>query len=154
MSYVSHVLQSEHILALLVAVLIFFTTILLVVKRWIGFSMTLLLLIFSLAAGLIINHHQDFQHYLTPSSKSTHYESSSEDFHKQMLQAVEDLKMEVAAEKENLRRVMDQVQDIFTSMDAQKQKLQHFIGEVRQHFNSEHLLPSDKLDQAEDEQHE
>ena len=138
MHHISHILYSEHVLALVVAVLIFLTTILLVVKRWIGFSITLLLLVFALAAGLLINNQQDFQHYLIPSSNSANRGSaSSEDFHKQMLQAVEDLKTEVAAEKENLRRVMDQVQDIFNSMDVQKHKLQNFIGEVRQHFKSE-----------------
>lgn len=130
-------LHSEHILALFIAILIFLTTILLVVKRWIGFSITLLLLIFSLAAGLIINNQQDFQHYLTSSSSSSiHNEKTTEDFHKQILQAMEDLKIEVAAEKDNLRRLVDEVQDVFQSMDIQKQKLQNFIEEVRQRFKS------------------
>lgn len=139
MSHALHFLQSEHVLALLIAVLIFLTTILLVVKRWIGFSITLLLLLFSLAAGLIINHQQDLQHYLTFSSSSPEKEgNSSEDFHKHLLQAVEDLKLEVSTEKENLSRVMSQVQEIFESMDMQKQKLQNFIEEVRAQLKADY----------------
>jgi hypothetical protein len=139
MSSALDTLHSTHVLALLIAILVFLTTILLVVKRWIGFSITLLLLIFSLAAGLIINNQQDFQHYLSSSSSSpSHDEKATDDFHKQMLQAMEDLKSEVAAEKENLRRLMDEVQDIFNSMDIQKQKLQNFIEEVRQRFKADY----------------
>ena len=131
-------LQSNHVLALLIAILIFLTTILLVVKRWIGFSITLLLLLFSLAAGLLINNQQDFQHYFSGISSKNQEEISAENFHKQMLQAVEDLKSEVSVEKEHLRHVMEQVQDIFDSMDMQKQKLQNFIEEVRQRFKNEY----------------
>jgi polyhydroxyalkanoate synthesis regulator protein len=142
MSSTLHFLQSPHVLALLIAVFIFLTTILLVVKRWIGFSMTLLLLLFSLAAGLIINHQQAVQSYLnayTSSSTSTN-EDSQDAFHKQMLQAVEDLKLEVSTEKENLRLVMNQIQEIFDSMDAQKQKLQNFIDETRERFKTDYPI--------------
>ncbi len=136
MSSVLNFFQSEHVLALLIAILIFLTTLFLVVKRWIGFSITLLLLLFSLVAGLLINHHQDFQHYLSFSSSPVKEEVTTADFHKQMQQAMEGLKLEVATEKENLRRVMTQVQEIFNSMDMQKQKLQNFIDEVRERFKT------------------
>jgi len=139
MSFALNFLQSEHVLALLLAVSIFFITIFLAVKRWIGFSITLLLLLFSLVAGLAINNQQEFQHYLMSPSRSTiNQEISAEDFQKQMLQAMSDLKKEVAAEKENLRNVLDQLQNVFDSMDLQKQKLQNFIGEMRQHFKNDH----------------
>lgn len=131
-------LQSEHVLALLVTILIFMTTIFLAVKRWIGFSITLLLLLFSLAAGLLINHQQDLQHYFSYSSSTKGNEVTTEDFHKQMLQAMEDLKLEVTTEKENLHRIMTQVQEIFDSVDAQKQKLQTFIEEAREQFKTDY----------------
>jgi uncharacterized protein (DUF58 family) len=147
MSATLNFLQSEHVLALLIAILIFLTTIFLVIKRWIGFSITLLLLLFALAAGLLINSQQELEHYFSLStSHSIEEEKSSSDFHKQILQAVEDLKSEVATEKENLQRVMQQVQDIFHSMDIQKQKFQHFIEEVREHFKSDYPLNSSSHD--------
>lgn len=139
--------QSEHLLALVIAILIFLTTILLVVKRWIGFSITLLLLIFTLAAGLAINYHHQFQNYLNPSSTPIIDENSSpDDFHKQMLQAMENLKTEMTHEKENLRRVIGQVQEIFDSMDIQKQKLQNFIEEVRDRFQTEYPARSSTIE--------
>ena len=131
-------LQSEHVLALLITVLIFLTTIFLVVKRWIGFSVTFLLLLFSLGAGLIINNQQALQDYLYGKNPPHLTEDNTQDaFQKQMMQAVEDIKLEVNTEKENLRKVMNQVQEIFDSMEAQKQKLQNFIEETRDTFNKE-----------------
>lgn len=144
MSPVLNFFQSTHVIALLIAIFIFIITIFLVVKRWIGFSVTLLLLLFSLAAGLVISHQQDFQDYLnTPLSTSSSLapsEDSQDAFHKQMLQAVEDLKVEVNTEKENLRGVMNQVHEIFESMDVQKQKLQNFIEETRERFKTDYPI--------------
>lgn len=137
--------QSEHVLALIIACLIFLTTILLVVKKWIGFSGALLFLIFSLAAGLLINNQNAFQHYFNAYSSTPHSgtdEVSQDAFRKQMLQAVEDLKTEVSAEKENLQHVMHQVQEIVDSIDVQKQKLQQFIEETRERFKADYAPKS------------
>lgn len=133
----AHIFQSEHVLALLSASFIFLITIFLVVKRWIGFSTASLLLLFSLAAGFLIDHMQIFPHDAPPSS-SFNNETSQEVFQQHMLQAVEDLKTEVLTEKENLRRVMKQVQEVFDSVDVQKQKLQNFIEETREHFKTDY----------------
>jgi hypothetical protein len=137
--------QSPHVLALFIAILIFLMTIFLVVKRWIGFSVTLLLLLFSLVAGLVINHQQIFQDYIhSYSSSATPLigEDVQDAFHKQMMQALEDLKVEVNAEKENLRQVVNQVQEIFDTMEAQKQKLQNFIEETRERFKTDYPTKS------------
>lgn len=132
---------SEHLLALIVAFLIFLITIFLVVKQWIGFSIALLLLLFSLAAGLIINNQHSFKQYFNSYALAS---SPAEDdhFRKQMVHAVEDLKLEMNTEKENLQRVMNQVQVIVDSFDEQKQKLQHFIEETRERFKTEYSLKS------------
>ena len=137
MSQTLQFFQSPPVLALLIALLIFLATILLVVKRWIGFSITLLLLFFSLTAGLIINNQQAFQEYLTAPTHPAG-EDSQDAFQKQMMQALEDLKLEVNTEKENLRRVMNQVKEIFDLMDAQKQKLQNFIEETRERIKTDY----------------
>ncbi len=133
-------LSSEHILALLIAFLIFLTTVFLVVKRWIGFSIALLLLLFSLAAGLIVNNQQMFHHYFSSyENLAGHPEDAGTQnaFHKQIMQAVEDLKTEVHAEKENLNQVMTQVAEIVNSIDVQKLKLQNFIEETRERFKTD-----------------
>ena len=99
--------QSEHVLALIIACLLILTTILLVVKKWIGFSGALLFLIFSLAAGLLINNQNAFQHYFNAYSSTPHSgtdEVSQGAFRKQMLQAVEDLKTEVSEQKRKICR--------------------------------------------------
>ncbi len=130
-------LQSEPILALLIAVLIFLVTIFLVVKQWIGFSITLLLLLFSLAAGLLVSNQQMLRGYASD-YRLKHLQDNSQDaFKKQIVQAVEDLKAEVDSEKENLRHVVTQVQDIFDQMDTQKQELQQFIEETKERFKVE-----------------
>lgn len=140
MNQILDFLQTDHVLALVIACLIFLTTIFLVVKQWIGFSIALLFLIFSLAAGVIINNQHAFQQYFNSySSASSKGDAGAQDaFRKQMLQAVEDLKQEMSVEKENLKRVMDQVHEIVDSIDVQKQKLQHFIEETREKFKTEY----------------
>ncbi len=130
-------LQSEPILALLIAVLIFLVTIFLVVKQWIGFSITLLLLLFSLAAGLLVSNQQMLRGYASDYHIKHLQDSNQDAFKKQIFQAMEDLKAEVDSEKENLRHVMTQVQDIFDQMDTQKQKLQQFIEETKERFKAE-----------------
>jgi hypothetical protein len=146
MSSVLSFLQSEHVLALLITISIFFITIFLTVKRWIGFSMTFLFLLFALTAGMLVNFQQNIQNYFTSSSNlPIPNEPPSEDFHKQMMQAMENLKVELSTEKEYLLRVMNQVQEIFDSMDMQKQKLQIFIEEVRKQFNIHSVSPTSTL---------
>ena len=143
--------SSEHILALLIAVLIFLTTVFLVVKRWIGFSIALLLLLFSLAAGMIVNNQQMFHQYfssyenLAGRSENT---GAQDAFQKQILKAVEDLKTEVHAEKENLNQVMTQMVEIVNSIDAQKQKLQNFIDETRERFKTDSPTKQEKSNPA------
>ncbi|WP_075882895.1 hypothetical protein [Candidatus Protochlamydia sp. W-9] len=129
-------LQSEPRLALLIAVLIFFITIFLVIKKWIGFSVALLLLIFSLAAGLVIKNQQFFETYASEYHHQFHNQEN-EAFKKQILQALDDIKKEVNIEKENCHQVMNQVQAIFEQMDAEKQKLQLFIEETKEKFKKE-----------------
>ncbi|CAF24351.1 hypothetical protein [Candidatus Protochlamydia amoebophila] len=129
-------LQSEPRLALLIAVLIFFITIFLVIKKWIGFSVALLLLIFSLAAGLVIKNQQFFETYASEYHHQFHNQEN-EAFKKQILQALEDIKKEVNIERENCHQVMNQVQAIFEQMDAEKQKLQLFIEETKEKFKKE-----------------
>lgn len=139
MDQIRDFLLSEHVLAFLIAFLIVLITVFLAAKQWIGFSLALLFLIFSLAAGLIINNQHSIQHYFTSYAESSAPGNESQDaFRKQILQAVEDLKLEVNTEKQNLQRVMNQVQEIVDSIDIQKQKLQQFIEETKERFKTDY----------------
>ncbi len=131
-------LKSEQVIALITAVLIFFVTILLVVKGWIRFGITFLLLVFSLGAGLAISSHGAIRSYLQDYNRTTALENQTLAFNKQLLQAVEDLKIEIGLQKETLRLIAHQVQDVFDQVDLQKQKLQIFLNETRDLFKSEH----------------
>jgi hypothetical protein len=131
--------QSEHVTALIAALIIFLFTIFLVVKHWIGFWIAFLLLLFSLGAGVIINNPHIFQCDFTSHEPNPLKEDEPQKtFQNQMLQAMEDLRLEVHSEKENLRLLMQQLQEIFDSLDAQKQKLQTFIDETRERFKTEY----------------
>ncbi|MBA2369985.1 MAG: hypothetical protein H0V82_13355 [Candidatus Protochlamydia sp.] len=120
-------LESEPVIALLVAAIIFFITLFLVVKQWIGFSLTLLLLVFALVSGFIVNN----QHVLDCYNKENHelvFHGKEDDAFKiQIFQAIEDLKVEVNSEKENIQHMMAQIQEVLNEVDSQKQNLQSFI---------------------------
>jgi hypothetical protein len=135
-------LQSDPVLALAVAVVIFLLTILFVVKRWVGFPGACLLLLLALTAGILLNHRQSFHYYdASPQAASlTPVEASIDTFQKQVLLAVEELQREIKVEKENVQQITKQIQEIFASLDTQKQKLQNFIEETRQKFKKEEAL--------------
>lgn len=144
MSSISNFIQSEHLFALLITVIVFLITLLLAVKRWISFPVTLSLLVLALVIGLIINHKEDLEHYFTFSvSQPVEAKHSKESFHEHILQGMEGLKAEVETGKENLHRIINQVQEVFDSMDIQKQKLQNFIEELRKEFEKNY--PSNSL---------
>ena len=111
-------------------------------KRWIGLAFSLFFLATSFAVAIITNNqlnvHDYFSSFESLPSEETHPSAA---FHKQVLQAVEDLKSEVDTEKENLRQVIGQVSEIVNSIDIQKQKLQAFIEETRERFQTESNPP-------------
>lgn len=127
--------SSNQVIALLSAASILIVTIFLVAKKWIGFSITFILLLFALIAGILINNPQFFSDYANQNTGDIL--ANQESFKKQMLQAFDDVKHEVNAEKENLQHLKNQVNDIINQLDTQKQKLENFIEETRNHFQSE-----------------
>lgn len=126
--------SSNQVIALTSAASIFILTIFLVAKRWIGFSITFILLLFALIAGILINNPQFLNEYSATSNINL---ERQEAFKKQILDAIDEMKLEVSTEKENFLHLKDQMQDIFKQLDAQKQKLENFIEETREHFQNE-----------------
>jgi hypothetical protein len=127
----------DHVLGFTVALVIFLLTLFLAARRWIGFWTTLVLLVFSLVAGMLADRTHSFRSYFEGAAKVEDVSLAREDFQSQVLHAVENLKLEVSNEKQNLNKVMGQVQVIFDSLEEQKKKLQSFIVETREHFKIE-----------------
>jgi len=130
--------QTDTVIAFLTALFIFFVTIFLVIKRWIGFSLTLLLLLFAITAGVVIRHHRLLESYLLV-YKNNEFENQESLFQKQFVQAVSDIKGELSTENDNFQKLVNQVEDMFDQMDAQTQKLQTFIDEARERFKSDEV---------------
>lgn len=105
-------LTSNTTLAYITAVIIFIITVVLLVKRLIGFMVSLLLLAFALLSGLAIANHDLFREVLqnfkydsskTPEDKSTHFKN-------QLLKAYEELKEEFYEQKEKIETMYEAYQ--------------------------------------------
>lgn len=131
-----HFFTSNQVAALSSTLLIFFLTIFLVAKRWIGISVAFILLLSSLLVGVLVNNPQFFNEYMDTQGAGNNLEQQNE-FKKLILQALDDIKSEVHTEKENLHQLKDQVHDMITQVDTLKQKLETFIEETRHQFETE-----------------
>lgn len=132
--------SSNQVMALLASTGIFILTLFFVAKRWIGFSIAFILLLFALIAGVLINNPQFFSEF---SQKSVHAnEEQQNNFKKQVLEAIDNVKYEVNVEKENFQHLKNQMQDLLNQLDTQKQKLDRFIEETRHHFQTEKQVES------------
>lgn len=100
---------SNNGLAFGVALLIFIVTLFLVVKRLIGFVITLLLLVFALVSGFFIANQDLFRSILkgytneaTPEDKNT-----VEQLKAQFYKAYEEIKAEIKEQKEEFSKIID-----------------------------------------------
>lgn len=97
--------------------------------------------LFILAIGLVANYRDFFLRLFPAEQQATYSQSDTPaNFQSQLLQAIEDLKLEAEIEKANLNRIMDQVQEIFKEVDTQKQKLQQFIEETHERLTTDITL--------------
>ncbi len=146
--FLLNILQSPHLLALALTLLVFLITLLLALRWNIRVLTGVLILICGLAVSLVINYYQEFRsgfHKAPPPSESA--EENQKEFSQQMKQAIEDLWKEIQTEKKQLSAVMLQVQEILDSMNAEKMKLQNFIEETRERFQSQHTSPTHQTHQ-------
>jgi cell division FtsZ-interacting protein ZapD len=70
-------------------------------------------------------------------------------FKQQVVQAIEDLKVEMAFERDNLRKIATQIQDLFDQLDMQKQRLQQWIDESKTSDQSR-LAPLNNQEEAQE----
>ena len=131
-------IETDTFFAFLFALFFFCITLFLFVKNRIGFSLTTLFLLFIVLASLGISHYNVFKSYVKDFTSNYSVEEEPQSaFKKQITQALEDVKIEVSTEKENLQLLMNRVEELFDQMNVQKVKLQQFIEETKEQFRTE-----------------
>lgn len=105
---------SSNAAGLAVAAFVFFVTLFLVSKQWIGVSITVLLLLFSLVSGLIIVNQDLFRNALSgnPSNHNSDTDIKIANFHEQVLKSYDNLKGELEVQKVKLQTLSEEVQDL------------------------------------------
>lgn len=105
---------STNATALAAASFIFFITLFFVSKQWIGFSITMLLLFFSLITGLIIVNHDVFRDAIrgTPTNHFKDLDFKMTNFNEQVLKMYDSLKAEMEIQKHKLQALSDEVQEL------------------------------------------
>jgi hypothetical protein len=124
-------LQTDTVVALLASLFIFLFTIFLVVKRWISFNFSFLLLLFCIAVGLAISNYHAISHYTH--SQPTSDAQQSAIFMDFTRLGIEELRNEITAEKDRLQYLTNQIQELTDQLNYQRQKLQTFIEENQIH---------------------
>lgn len=99
-------LSSNTVLALIVSIIIFAVTLVLVVKRLIGFFITLLLLFFTIVSGYAILNHDIvrtflLKYYIGSEEKEKSKETSN--YQQKLLEAYDNLKKEIDEQKQKLQ---------------------------------------------------
>lgn len=116
-------IMSTSVVALGVSVVIFLITLILVVKRLIGFFVTLLLLFFAIAAGYAILNHDIVRDYLiqaTHKPEPAEKESTIHQAQRKVLEALEEIREELNEQKEKLQHFL---QEQFDSTDTKKEEV-------------------------------
>jgi hypothetical protein len=133
MTSIFSIFESAHVIALLTSLLIFFVTIFLVIQRWIDFSTTLLLLLFSLLAGILINNQNlmesgwgERDHVDTVKNRQLQLNEQ-----KELTLAIENLQREWEAEKQTILSIQNQVQHLSETVYGQQQQFEEWKEQVK-----------------------
>lgn len=120
MENVSHCAASGNGLALSVAAFIFFVTLFMVAKQWIGFGITVILLLFSLIAGLIIANQDIIRNGLSgaPTEQAKDFDLKMTHFNEQILKAHDNLKAELEIQKHKLQTLTEEVDELKKSKSS------------------------------------
>ena len=106
-NFVDYIL-SNNVIAYTTAFIIFVITVFLVVRRLIGFVITLLLLFFAIASGLAIANMDLFREILRGMVYEKSEERKKDDtFKSQVLQAYDELKEQFEEQKKNLQEFLE-----------------------------------------------
>lgn len=122
---------TNNVIAYTTAFIIFVVTVFLVVKRLIGFVLTLVLLFFAIASGLAIANMDLFREilrgmvYEKPEDRIQH--AKNETFKDQVLHAYDELKSQFEEQKKNLQDVYDAYKSKKAETPTQEQEPSHSV---------------------------
>ncbi len=122
-----------------------------VVKRRASFSLVFLFLLFSINAGIAIDHYESIQCYFKDNCHQQYEDKEDPNtlFDNQIWQAIEDLKAEVAVEKESLHHIFHQIQIIVDQLNNQRQKVESFIEDIHSRFKTKNYMYATPKHEAE-----
>ncbi len=114
MDHVTNCILSNNSVALAVAAFVFFVTLFMVAKQWVGPAITITLLVFSLLAGLIVAEQDIIRNALsgTPTEQAKDIDIKMANFNEQILKAYDTLKAEVEIQKLKVQTLSEEVQDL------------------------------------------
>lgn len=118
-------LSSSNGIALIVALIIFFVTIVLVIRRLIGFVITLILLIFAILSGLAIANNdivRDIFQGLKSDSTPKDRESVSL-LNQQVMKTYEDIKKEFILQRDEFKKVIEQIRAKDKEVEPKKEEI-------------------------------
>lgn len=100
--------------ALTISFLLFFVTLFMTAKQWIGFPLTFLFLLFTLLSGITIANQDVIRSYLTtpPTEHSPDMEIKIANFQQQILKLYDNLKAELEIQKHKLQATTEEVHDL------------------------------------------
>jgi predicted membrane protein len=109
MEQILNFLNSSSVLALIVAASIFVITLVLVIKRLIGFFITLLLLLFTIASGYAVLNHDLVRQFLQQKVEEKDNRGVNQDsgYQEKIHDAYEKLKVELEAQKIKLQEYLN-----------------------------------------------
>lgn len=107
-------LLSPGSIALAVAAFIFFMTLFLVSKQWIGIGMAVILLLFSLISGMIVSNQALIHEYISGPSDGhvRDVDTKVDHFQEHVLKAYDSLKADLEIQKHKLQSLTEEVQTL------------------------------------------
>ena len=119
---------SNQVLAVAVPTLIFFVTVFLVVRRAVGFFLTLLFMLFALASGLAIVNYDVVRTYITENRRDiSGLENEFRDMKRELQRVFEDLQSDLNDQRQNARKVLASGRDMLDEMDKQTAEFQAYM---------------------------
>lgn len=123
-------LVAPQTLSLVLPALVFTATVVLVVRRLIGFFVTLLFLVFALGAGVVIANYDVVRTHLTAQHQSVQsMEGEFADLKRELHRVFEDIQADLKEQRQNARKVHASARDMLDEMDRQKASLREYVQE-------------------------
>ena len=125
-------LMQSHTLAFLVPFMVFVVTVFLVVRRLIGFLITIAFLGFAVVVGVAIANYDVVKHYLPDDNKAqvTQVEKMLKEFRADIERAFSDLHEDFRDQRQSLRRLANSTRDMLDEVDEHTNSFRHFVQDT------------------------